>query len=140
VPWPCWVSGCSVSLYRFLRTSALLALAGRYRQKLFLILVAVAVATVSSWLYDDVASYLESQHPEFVLMALILKTLIVYGVLVYVVWQLRPSGWAAEPESSSTAQPASTASEEPGPLDELMDKPKLKTRKHSLLDQISDEK
>lgn len=139
MPWPCWVSGCSVSLYRFLRTSALLALAGRYRQKLFFILVAVAVATVSSWLYDDVANYLESQHPEFVLMALILKTVIVYSVLVYVIWQLRPSGWAAEPEGSATAQTAPTESGAPGPLDELMDKPKLKTRKNSLLDQLSDD-
>ena len=129
-----------MSLYRFLRTSALLALAGRYRQKLFLILVAVAVATVTSRLYDDVAGYLEAQRPEWVLIALILKTLIVYSVLVYVVWQLRPSGWAAEPEADAATQAASTASGEPGPLDELMDKPKLKTRKNSLLDQIADEK
>ncbi len=63
-----------MSLYRFLRTSALLTLAGRYRQKLFRILVAVAVATVTSWLYDDIASYLEAQRPEWVLAALILKT------------------------------------------------------------------
>jgi len=126
-----------VSLYRFLRTSALLALAGRYRQKLFLILVAVAAATVTSWLYDDIASYLESQHPELVLMALILKTLIVYSVLVYVVWQLRPSGWATEPEATSTVQTASTESGEPGPLDELLDKPKLKTRKESILDEMN---
>ena len=126
-----------MSLYRFLRTSALLALAGRYRQKLFLILVAVAAATVTSWLYDDIASYLESQHPELVLMALILKTLIVYSVLVYVVWQLRPSGWTAEPEATSTVQTASTERSEPGPLDELMDKPKLKTRKESILDELN---
>ncbi len=129
-----------MSLYRFLRTSALLALAGRYRQKLFFILVALAAATVTSWLYDDVAVYLEAQHPEWVLIALVLKTLIVYSVLVYVVWQLRPSGWAAEPDTASATPTASPKSGEPGPLDELMDKPKLKTRKNSLLDQISDEK
>jgi hypothetical protein len=128
-------SAYNVSLYRFLRTSALLALAGRYRQKLFRLLVALAVAIVTSWLYDDIANYLETQKPELVLMALILKTLIVYGMLVYVIWQLRPEAWTAEPEQPAVAPGAAVDNSSPSPLDELMDKPKLKTRKKSLLDE-----
>lgn len=124
-----------MSLYRFLRTSALLTLAGRYRQKLFRLLVAVAVAIVTSWLYDDIAIYLEAQQPQWVLMALVFKTLIVYGVLVYVVWQLRPGAWTTEPEQGAASPTAENSNASPSPLDELMDKPRLQTRKHSLLDE-----
>jgi predicted PurR-regulated permease PerM len=124
-----------VSLYRFLRTSALLTVASRYRQKLFRLLVACAVAMVTSWLYDDINKYLEAQRPELVLMALVLKTLIVYGVLVYVISQLRPGAWSMGSDLPSNSSGSETRIDSPSPLDQLMDKPKLKTRKNSLLDE-----
>ena len=124
-----------MSIYRFLRTSALLALARRYRQKLFAMGVAIALALTTSWLYGDIARYLETQHPQWLLLALLTKTLIVYGVLVYLVWQLRPSAWSLEPKAQELPPAASTAPLA-GPLDELLDKPRLKTRRQSLLDEV----
>ena len=46
-----------MSLYRFVRTSTLLVVAGRYRAKLFRIAVAVGIALVTSWLFDDIALF-----------------------------------------------------------------------------------
>ena len=125
-----------MSLYRFFRTSALLALAGRYRNKLFRIVVALAIALVTAWLYADVAVYLESQQPDWLGRALVIKTVIVYGALIYAFWQLRPGAWGSG-ESATEAQ-ATTLSPQPeipreGPLDELMDKPKLTSRKEAIL-------
>ncbi len=125
-----------MSIYRLLRTSALLAVARRYRQKLFGLAIAVSVALVTSWLYSDIASYLDAQHPQFVLAALITKTLIVYGVLVYVFWSIRPDAWISAPERQSASADAATPSAPiptSGPLDELLDKPRLKSRKEALL-------
>ena len=125
-----------MSLYRFFRTSALLALAGRYRNKLFRIVVALAIALVTAWLYADVAVYLESQQPDWLGRALVIKTVIVYSALIYAFWQLRPGAWGSG-ESATEAQD-NTLSPRPeipreGPLDELMDKPKLTSRKEAIL-------
>ena len=125
-----------MSVYRFLRASTMLALARRYRQKLFGILVAIAVALTTSWLYSDIASYLQNHHPQWLLAALVTKTIIVYGVLVYLVWQLRPSAWGSEsPEKPASPTPPGASA--PGPLDELLEKPKLKSRRESLLDETN---
>ena len=134
-----------MSLYRFVRTSALLTLAGRYRSKLFKILVAFAIALVSAWLYGDIALYLDRQKPEWLGPALIIKTLIVYGALVYAFWQLRPGNWREPtpemPPAGANAPAATSGSTaEAGPLDELLDKPKLKTRKDVLLSGNPEEK
>jgi hypothetical protein len=135
-----------MSLYRFVRTSAMLALAGRYRSKLFRIAAAVAVALVTAWLFDDVALYLENHRPEWLGPALVVKTLIVYGALVYGFWLLRPGSWEEAKADAITAKssarpgpgvkpgaddsPVAT----PGPLDELVDKPKLRSRKDAILE------
>ncbi len=126
-----------MSLYRFARASALLALAGRYRSKLFGLVAAVAVALVTSWLFGDVASYLDSYKPQWLGPALILKTLIVYGALVYAFWSLRPGSWEdAKVEEKAAKVPAQAAIKpaESGPLDDLLDKPKLRSRKEVILE------
>jgi len=124
-----------MSVYRFLRASTMLALARRYRQKLFGIVVALAVALTTSWLYGDIAHYLENHHPQWLFAALLSKTLIVYGVLVYLVWQLRPAAWGSEPVAQDLP-PAASNAVTAGPLDELLEKPRLKTRRESLLDEM----
>lgn len=121
-----------MSLYRFARTTALLTLAGRYRLKIFKLFIAIAVALVTSWVFDDIALYLNNHRPDWLGGALIIKTLVVYGALVYAFWQLRPGSWAeakAEPQASNAAAELP----ESGPLDELLDKPKLTSRKDAIL-------
>ena len=128
-----------MSLYRFARTTALLTLAGRYRLKLFKLFIAVAIALVTSWMFGDVASYLDTHKPEWLGPALIIKTLVVYGALVYAFWQLRPGSWA-EAKAEAKAEKGSTEAQQPaalpesGPLDELMDKPKLRSRRDAILE------
>lgn len=128
-----------MSLYRFARTTALLTLAGRYRAKLFKLFIAVAVALVTAWVFDDIALYLDGHKPEWLGPALIIKTVVVYGALVYAFWQLRPGSWAEpkEDKPATPAAPAAESAEAPGPLDELLDKPKLTKRKDAILDKPS---
>ncbi|MEE4190250.1 MAG: hypothetical protein V2I66_01650 [Halieaceae bacterium] len=126
-----------MSLYRFARTTALLTLAGRYRAKLFKLFIAVAVALVTAWVFDDIALYLDGHKPEWLGPALIIKTLVVYGALVYAFWQLRPGSWAEparEKPAASAPAPETAQIDTPGPLDELLDKPKLVKRKDAILD------
>jgi hypothetical protein len=125
-----------MSLYRFFRTSALLALAGKYRSRLYRVVLALAIALVSAWLYGDVAAYLQNQQPDLMGPALLAKTVIVYGSLFYAFWQIRPGAWnSAENTASSTTDPTNPPPTIPteGPLDELLDKPRLKSRKEAIL-------
>ena len=125
-----------MSLYRFFRTSALLALAGKYRARLYRIAIAIAVALVTAWLYGDISIYLQTQQADLLGPALLIKTAIVYGALIYAFWQVRPGAWSTEDTSESvTASPTSPSTELPteGPLDELLDKPRLKSRKEAIL-------
>ena len=131
-----------MSIYRFVRTSTLLVLAGRYRAKLFKIAVAIGVALVTSWLFDDIALYLDNHRPEWLGTALIIKTVVVYGALVYGFWQLRPGSWqeakadaiAAQSSAAKSAPADAATPQPPGPLDQLADKPKLKSRKQAILE------
>ena len=125
-----------MSLYRFFRTSALLALAGKYRSRLYRIAIAIAVALVTAWLYGDIAVYLQGQRPDLLGRALLIKTVIVYGSLFYAFWQIRPGAWSTQDSSDNPATfPVSPPAELPteGPLDELLDKPRLKSRKEAIL-------
>ena len=139
-----------MSLYRFVRTSTLLVLAGRYRAKLFKIVAAIAVALVTHWLYGDIAFYLDNQQPEWLGPALVIKTLVVYGALVYGFWQLRPGSWeeakadAIAAQASEKSRPGKAGepekAEAPGPLDQLADKPKLRSRKEAILETGDDKR
>jgi hypothetical protein len=127
-----------MSLYRFARASALLALASRYRLKIFKLFIAVAIALVTAWVFDDITLYLDNHKPEWLGPALIIKTLVVYGALVYAFWQLRPGSWA-EAEGEATPD-TEVVMPESGPLDELLDKPKLTSRKEAILSRDEEER
>lgn len=112
--------------------SALLAFAGKYRIKIFSMVAAAAFALVSSWLYTDIASYLQANYPQWMGLALAVKTLIVYAAFFFLLWQLKPSDQGSAPK----VHPVSPVGSEPGKpsrLDALAEKPKLTTRKDSIL-------
>ncbi|MCZ6829279.1 MAG: hypothetical protein O7F73_06775 [Gammaproteobacteria bacterium] len=121
-----------MSLYRFARMSALLGFAGKYRMKIFNMVAAAAFAFVTSWLYTDIASYLQTHYPQWVGAALVSKTLIVYAALFFLLWQLKPSD-RASPPTMREAPAAESESDKPSRLDELAAKPKLTSRKDAIL-------
>ena len=81
-----------MSLFRFVKYSSILYLLGKHRDKLFRSVAVLLFALVTSLLYDDLRVYLESQHPETLVYALVAKVVIVYGAFVFVLLQFRPSG------------------------------------------------
>ena len=123
-----------MSLYRFARMSALLAFAGKYRMKIFSMLAAAAFALITSWLYTDIASYLQANYPQWMGFALAAKTLIVYAALFYLLWQLKPSDSdkTSPPAVHPTSAPTGDTGK-PSRLDALAEKPKLTNRKDSIL-------
>lgn len=81
-----------MSLFRFVKYSSILYFFGKHRNKLFRSLAVLLFALVTSLLYDDLRLYLEARHPETLIYALVVKILIVYGSLVFVLLQFRPRG------------------------------------------------
>ena len=63
---------------------------GKYKQKVFRITAVLLFAGVTSLLYQDIADYLQAVHPDTVIYALVGKILIVYGALIFVLFQFRP--------------------------------------------------
>ena len=124
-----------MSLYRMLRMTAIVALLRRYRSRLAHIAFAVAFALVSAWLYADIAGYLAGQAPQWLLAALIAKTMIVYGALFYCCWQISRmiSGAGDEPAALAGTDPGRTEPAPSKPLDQLAEKPKLRSRRDELL-------
>ncbi|MEE4279523.1 MAG: hypothetical protein V2I82_13735 [Halieaceae bacterium] len=110
-----------MSLFRVLKYSSLLYFLGKHRGKLFRSLAVLLFALITSLLYDDLRIYLESQHPESLLYALIAKVVIVYGSLLFVLLQFRP-GSAGEKrgETRAASMPrASRKASEEAPKDRL---------------------
>ena len=99
-----------MSLFRLIKYSSLIFFLGKYKQKIFRVLVVLLFALVTSLLYQDVVNYLEQQHPGSVIYALIAKITIVYGALAFVLWQFRPAADARSDSApaSPTAPPAAT--------------------------------
>lgn len=127
-----------MSLYRFARLTAIVALLRRFRVRILRMLFAIAFALTTAWLYGDVAGFIASHHPQWAALTLVLKTLIVYAALFLCFWEVsrmaRGDGASAERRGSSAAEsavdqrPAST-------LDRLARKPELASRKDGLMDQ-----
>jgi hypothetical protein len=118
-----------MSLYRFARTSALLVFAGKYRLKIFCMFAAIAFALVTAWLYTDVAVYLGVHFPQWVLVALLVKTVAVYAALFFLLWQVKPSEWRGRPDPESQLDITAPSSK----LDEIAQKETLSKRKDAIL-------
>lgn len=97
---------------------------------------------MTSLLYQDIVDYLEQQHPDTVIYALIAKIVIVYGALIFVLLQFRPeredgsvvkSHMPAEseiPQSNSGNTPADRLSQ----LEDVTAKTTLRSRYHRVID------
>lgn len=111
-----------MSLFRFVKYSSILYLLGKHRDRLFRSLAVLLFALVTSLLYDDLRVYLESQHPETLIYALIAKVIIVYGSFAFVLWEFRPRGsgsTAGEARAAGVARrPGKKPEAEPGPKPE----------------------
>lgn len=81
-----------MSLFRFVKYSSILYFLGKHRDKLFRSFAVLLFALVTSLLYDDLRVYLEVRHPDTLIYALMVKVAVVYGSLVFVLWQFRPHG------------------------------------------------
>ena len=135
-----------MSFYRFARMTAIVALLRRYRGRLSNLVFATAFALVTSWLYPDIAHFVEARHPDWLGPILAFKTLIIYAALLVILWQLRCMISGDEPlaapsthegqaqrttrKNATKQQAASVSNSE---LDKLIDKPKLRSRKDNLL-------
>ena len=95
-----------MSLFRIFKYSSLLYLLGRHRDKLFRSVAVLLFALLTTLLYDDVRHYLETQHPDTLLYALIGKIFIVYGSLAFVLWQFRPRQKSAQPAAAEAGPDA----------------------------------
>ncbi len=100
-----------MSLLRLVKYSSILFFLGKYRNKLFRIIAVLLFAGVTSLLYQDVAAYLQQQHPGTVIYALIAKVIIVYGALAFALWQFKPQK-EASPEKETSAQRLPTVTTE----------------------------
>jgi hypothetical protein len=109
-----------VSLFRLVKYSSLLYFLGKHRGKLFRSIAVLLFALITSLLYEDLRVYLESQHPESLLYALIAKVVIVYGSLLFVLLQFRP-GSAGEKRGEARAASLPRSSQKTGgaPADRL---------------------
>ncbi len=132
-----------MSLYRFVRLTAVLALLRRYRMRLIRLLFLVCFALVTAWQYADVAAYLDQHHPQWSAAALIIKTLIVYAALFWGFWEVGrmlhgDDGSGAAGSSEGTPRPAKKRDPapvaQPSPLEALAEKPRLRSRRADLLD------
>jgi hypothetical protein len=113
-----------MSLFRIVKYSSLLFFLGKYKTRLFRVVCVVLFAVMTSLLYQDVVAYLQSTHPGSLIYALIIKILIVYGALAFVLWQFRPARDASaeipKPERSRpTTQHTKTPMNEPERNDRL---------------------
>jgi hypothetical protein len=113
--------------------SALLAFAGKYRMKIFNMGAAAAFAFVTSWLYGDIAGYLQANFPQWLGFALVSKTLVVYAALFFLLWQLRPSERTDSSPVIKGSPQQTNESSTPSRLEELAAKPKLTSRKEAIL-------
>lgn len=133
-----------MSLYRFVRASAITSLVVKYRSKLFRIALAIAFALVTAWAYADIASFLDARHPEYLGLALIIKNLVIYAALFYGFWQFRPIIAEAKDEEEAENDSAVALDPEHERFDRLdaltntADKPDLKSRRQAILQRKTD--
>lgn len=120
-----------MSVYRFARATAMMAFLRRYRLKVFFVLAAIAMAFVTDWLYGDVARYLDVHAPQWALVVLVAKTVIVYAAFCFLLWQIRPSEWQHHRKSKKTSELEAVAST--SKLAKIAEKETLKNRRDAIL-------
>jgi hypothetical protein len=129
-----------MSLFRVLKYSSLIFFFNKYRGKIFRVIAVALFAAVTSILYQDVADYLQLQYPGTVIYALIAKILVVYGALIFVLWQFRPEKAAG---ATSKEQPSDTLAlpvqDRLSVLEDVADKEKLQSRYERILAGKSDQ-
>ncbi len=91
-----------MSLFRIVKYSSILFFLSKYKDRLFRVFAVLLFAGVTSILYEDVAVYLQKQHPGTVIYALVAKIVVVYGALAFVLWQFRPVENANPQRTSSS--------------------------------------
>lgn len=125
-----------MSLFRIVKYSSIIFFFNRYRDRIFRIVAVVLFAVVTSILYQDVADYLQAQHPGTVVYALIGKILIVYGALMFVLWQFRPEPKQAKEKLPEDApeEPTTTPQDRLSELENLDAHDKLRSRYDRILD------
>ena len=130
-----------MSLFRVIKYSSVLFFLGKYKSKLFRVVAVLLFALVTSVLYQDLANYLAQQHPDTLIYALIGKILVVYGSLLFVLWQFKPEPDARSPSrqavSSKEIGPsdAATPGDRLSQLEDLDTHQRLRTRYDQLLEQ-----
>jgi hypothetical protein len=128
-----------MSLFRVVKYSSILFFLGKYKDKLFRVVAVLLFAGVTSLLYQDVADYLAREHPGTVIYALIGKIIIVYGALLFVLWQFKPQkedapvARAQKPRPEQEQSPPSPPADRLSQLADLDSHDELKSRSAELL-------
>ena len=128
-----------MSLFRVVKYSSILFFLGKYKDKLFRVVAVLLFAGVTSLLYQDVADYLAREHPGTVIYALIGKVIIVYGALLFVLWQFKPQredtpvAKAQKPPPEQEKAPPSPPADRLSQLADLDSHDQLKSRSAELL-------
>ena len=119
-----------MSLFRIVKYSSILFFLSKYKNKLFRVFAVLVFAGVTSVLYQDVAVYLQQQHPGTVIYALVAKIAIVYGALAFVLWQFRPEQKANTQHTPLSAIDVQQAvpDDRLSALEDVSKKPKLRSR------------
>ena len=108
-----------MSLFRVFKYSSILFFLGKYKDKLFRVIAVLLFAAVTSLLYQDIADYLAREHPGMEIYALVAKILIVYGALVFVLWQFKPQPDAKPKPTAGPVRASATTSTPDEPVDRL---------------------
>ncbi len=119
-----------MSLFRVVKYSSILFFLGKYKDKLFRVVAVLLFAGVTSLLYQDLADYLAREHPGTVVYALIGKIIIVYGALLFVLWQFKPQKEDAPAPKAAKAQPPPEPVAQEPPADRLSQLADLDTHDH----------
>ena len=137
-----------MSVFRFVKYSSILFFLGKYKTKLFRVVAVLIFAFITSMLYQDVANFLQQQYPNTVVYALIGKIVIVYGALIFVLFQFRPdpedklNALSQPPETSKLDPTSSSQSKSPNDrltaLEDVTQKGKLRSRYEDVMKRESD--
>lgn len=79
-----------MSLFKTLKYSALFYFLNKHRHRVFRIAAVSLMLLALLWLYPDLLDYLRRSHPDLLGLAVLFKFVLVFTVLGWILWQLRP--------------------------------------------------